>query len=125
MKVTKAEFINPMDIRRQCPVDSDRNFILLAPLGYKSLVLNDVVVVPIGFTTDFASVPRAPLIFWLCGDTSTEASVVHDYLYTTKQYSRAQADAVLREASLVSKVPRWRAWLMWAGVRVFGGSHWA
>jgi hypothetical protein len=31
----------------------------------------------------------------------------------------------LREASAVTQVPAWRRWIMWAGVRVFGGSHWA
>jgi hypothetical protein len=31
---------------------------------------------------------------------------------------------VLREASAVTGVPAWRRWLMWAGVRLGGGSHW-
>lgn len=119
-----SEFVNPLDVRRHRPVDSDINWILLAPFGYHSDLLDDVVVVPMGYQTDFASVPRAPFIYWLCGNTSTEASVIHDYLYDQKKVTRRQADAVLREASLVSGVPRWRAWLMWAGVRCFGATHW-
>lgn len=120
-----SEFVNPLDVRRQKPSDDDFNWILLAPFGYKSDALDgQVVVVPMGYVTDFASVPRAPLIYWLCGNTSTEASVIHDYLYDKKYVTRATADAVLREASIVSGVPRWRAWLMWAGVRCFGATHW-
>lgn len=118
-----SNFVTPLDVRRESPADSDRNFKLLAPLVYRSDLLG-LITVPLGFVTDFASVPRAPLIFWLCGDTSMEASVIHDYLYTIKTFTRASADAVLREASIASGVPRWRAWLMWAGVRCFGATHW-
>jgi len=119
-----SEFVTPLDVRRQKATDDDANWITLAPFGYKSDLLGDVVVVPMGYVTDFASVPRAPLIYWLCGNTSTEASVIHDFLYDQKKESRATCDAVLREASIVSGVPRWRAWLMWAGVRCFGATHW-
>jgi len=50
--------------------------------------------------------------------------VVHDWLYSTHQVRRSVADAVLREASAVTLVPGWRRWLIWAGVRLFGWSHW-
>ena len=39
------------------------------------------VIVPKGFQTDFASVPRVPLAYLFCGDTCHEAATVHDYLY--------------------------------------------
>jgi hypothetical protein len=74
--------------------------------------------------TDLASVPRIPIAYLLAGGTSNEASVVHDFLYATRPVTRAIADAVLREASAVTGVPKWRRWLMWAGVRIGGGSHW-
>ena len=97
---------------------------LTAPLIYSSDVAKETFVVPAGFRTDLASVPRLPIVFLLTGATSDEAAVVHDYLYGAGQVSRAMADAVLREASMVTKVPGWRRWMMWAAVRVFGGSHW-
>ena len=98
---------------------------LTLPLIYQSGVANDTFVVPVGFTTDLASVPRIPIAYFLAGGTSNEASVIHDWLYSTHEVDRATADAVLREASALTGVPSWRRWIMWAGVRLGGGSHWA
>jgi hypothetical protein len=98
---------------------------LTAPLVYDSDVAGRVFVVPVGFSTDFASVPRVALAFVLCGDTAHAASALHDFLYTQHPVTRDVADAVLREAAIASGVPAWRAALLWAGVRVGGGgSHW-
>ena len=97
---------------------------LTLPLLYQSDVANTTFVVPVGFTTDLASVPRIPIAYMLAGGTSNEASVVHDYLYSSHEVDRATADAVLREASALTGVPGWRRWIMWAGVRLGGGSHW-
>lgn len=97
---------------------------LLDALVYQSDVLARMVTVPAGFVTDFASVPRIPVAFLLVGDTAHQAAVVHDWLYTSHELSRAQADAVLREAATLAGVPAWRAWLMWAGVRLGGFGPW-
>lgn len=118
-----SEFLDPLIVKREKPVDTDANWIVMAEFRYQSDLVG-LITIPPTDVTDFASVPRAPFIFWLCGDTSTEASVIHDYLYSTKQFPRKTADDVLKEASIASAVPHWRAWLMWLGVRVFGGSHW-
>ena len=96
---------------------------VIEPLVYQSDVAGMTITVPAGFQTDMASVPRLPIVFLLFGNTSDEAAVVHDYLYSTKLVAREVADAVLREASLTTGVPRWRAQAMWAGVRMFGASH--
>ncbi|HEM7839781.1 TPA: DUF1353 domain-containing protein [Burkholderia multivorans] len=98
---------------------------LTAPLVYQSDIAQQTFTVPAGFETDFASVPRVPVAFLLAADSAHEASALHDFLYTSPHpVSRAMADAVLREAAVVSGVPAWRAWLMWAGVRIGGGTHW-
>ncbi|AOZ08131.1 hypothetical protein BKK80_12435 [Cupriavidus malaysiensis] len=97
---------------------------LVEPLVYQSDVAGQTFVVPPGFETDLASVPRLPVVFLLAGGTSNEAAVVHDFLYTRHTVSRAVADAVLREASSVTGVPAWRRWLIYWGVRLGGGSHW-
>ena len=94
-----------------------------AALLYASDVANRVIAVPVGFITDFASVPRVPLAFWLTGDTCHEAAVVHDYLYKTMLLPRDVADQVLQEASEVTGVPWWRRTLVYWGVRVGGASH--
>lgn len=103
----------------------DGQWVLAQPLVYQSDVAGITITVPAGFQTDLASVPRLPVIYLLCGDTSTAAAVVHDYLYGSNLVDRATADAVLREASAVTGVPAWRRGLMWAGVRLFGASHWS
>jgi hypothetical protein len=97
---------------------------LTSPFVYQSNVANRTFTVPTDFQTDLASVPRLPIVYLLTGGCASEAAVVHDFLYTTKPVARRVADAVLREASAVTGVPRWRRWLMWAGVRAFGWHHW-
>lgn len=101
----------------------DGQWILMQPLAYESDVAKQTFMVPAGFQTDLASVPRLPIVFLLTGDTSREAAVVHDYLYSTQKVPRDVADAVLREASEVTGVPAWRRWMVWAGVRLGGASH--
>lgn len=98
---------------------------LLFPLIYESDILNsEVVAVPEGFITDFASVPRIPVAFLLAGGYGRMAAVIHDYLYTTHQVSRETADSIFREALLAMGEPAWRVELMWMGVRVGGEGPW-
>ena len=101
----------------------DGRWVLCKPLIYESDTAKQTITVPAGFQTDLASVPRLPLVYLLTGDTARSAAVVHDWLYSSSLVSRKVADAVLREASEVSGVPAWRRWLMWAGVRLGGSSH--
>lgn len=119
-----SKFLTELQVENADPLD-DGNWRLTAPLVYQSDVAAMTFTVPTGFETNFASVPRAPVIYLLCGGTSNEAAALHDFLYSWPHpVTRPMADAVLREASAVTGVPAWRRYLMWAGVRVFGGSHW-
>ena len=95
---------------------------LLAPFSYLAPD-HGLITVPAGFETDFASVPRWPLTFALLGSYGHAAAVIHDWLYTTAQLSRAAADRVFLSALRSSGIARWRAWLMWAGVRLGGASR--
>lgn len=99
---------------------------LTAALIFYSAVLERVVVVPAGFRTDYASVPRLPVAYLLFGGVAEEAAVVHDYLYTNlvDGVTREQADNVFAEALKVLGVPSWRRGPMWAAVRAFGKKHW-
>lgn len=105
--------------------DSEDRWQLLADLRYRSAVFPSLITVPAGFVTDFASVPRLPVVYWRYGGRARQAAVVHDFLYQTHLTSaRAVADEVFAEAMRVSEVP-WRfRWPMWAGVRVLGASAW-
>lgn len=80
----------------------------------------DLIVVPEGFITDFASIPR---LFWNIlppfGKYSP-AAVIHDYLYNRRLYSRKKCDQVFLEAMTVMKVVWWKRQTMYWAVRVFG-----
>ncbi len=96
------------------------------------LVLADddqrTIIVPAGFVTDFASIQVLHnaflfVLFALVSGYGNYAATVHDFLYSEGQVSRKEADAVLFRALRAEGVARWRAWLMWAGVRIGGAKH--
>lgn len=118
-----AAFLTALHIKRA--PDAPGTWELLGVLAFRSIALNNLVLVPAGFRTDFASVPRLPFAFWLFGDVAQEAGVIHDYLYSTGQVSRKLADEVFAEASKAMGVASWRRGPMWFGVRLFGGSRYA
>lgn len=104
--------------------DGRGSWRLLRDLVYQSDVALETFTVPAGFVTDFASVPRVPFAFLLCGDSCHAAAALHDFLYTAPHLvSRCVADDVLHEAAHSTGVPSWRCWLVWAGVRLGGASH--
>ena len=123
-----SAFDSKLDVElvNQDAADGRGTWRLTAPLVYHSDIVGTVMV-PQGFMTDFASVPRwIPVASALLLDTASEAAVVHDWLYQAPHpiSSRSEADAVLKEAAITSGVSRWVAWALWAGVRVGGASHW-
>ena len=96
------------------------------------LVLADeeqrTIIVPTGFVTDFASIQVLHnaflfVLFALVAGYGNYAATVHDWLYSEGQANRKEADAVLYRALRAEGVARWRAWLMWAGVRIGGAKH--
>ena len=97
-------------------------------MRYESDVAGKTIVVPAEMVTDFASVPRLPLTWWLVGDTAHRAATVHDLLYQHPDFDdRALADAVFREAMAADDQdpePAWRSTLAWLGVRVGGWKAW-
>jgi hypothetical protein len=118
-----SKFLTALQVQPATGKD-DGQWQLISELVYRSDVAGMTFTVPKGFVTNFASVPRIPIIYELAGDTASDAATVHDFLYSTHLVSRSMADAVLREASDVTAVPDWRRQLMWAGVRVFGWLYW-
>lgn len=120
MKV-QPQFLSALRVEE---IDED-NWRLLYPLIFYSAVLGREIVAPEGFVTDFASVPRAPFIYWFAGDTARKAAVIHDWLYRTdsETVTRAEADAVFAEAIEALGYWKIREWFMWAGVRL--GGYWS
>jgi len=104
-------------------------FTLLQPLIYDSAILDARIVVPTGFQTDYASIPR---ILWNVLSPVgryDRAAVIHDLLYQrgtigARRIERGEADRVLREAMDLLKVPHWQRWAIYIGVRLGGWVTW-
>jgi hypothetical protein len=83
-----------------------------------------IIEVPQGFVTDFASVPR---IFWRIippwGEYSP-AAVVHDWLYTKAKCKRKEADDIFLELMERLGVPVIVRTAMYWAVRIGGGIVW-
>ncbi|MBN9308795.1 MAG: DUF1353 domain-containing protein [Devosia sp.] len=92
-------------------------------IGFKGSRLT--ITVPESFPTDLATVPRA--LWWLFPPHDPQyaaAAVLHDYLYSWRSpdgeaFDRATADGIFLEAMLILGVPRWKALVMFAAVRVY------
>lgn len=85
---------------------------------------DDVIQVPKGFKTDFASVPRP---FWMIlppDGQYTQATVLHDFLYNIQDRKRVACDAIFLEAMGVLGVQLWKRRVMYRAVRMFGWLPW-
>lgn len=116
-----SKFLSDLNVRLVS--EDPKRWQLTTPLLYQSDFARRDVVVPSGFETDFASVPRIPVAYWFCGNCGDEAAVVHDYLYRGGYLPREDCDTIFKEALLASGVASWRATMMWAGVRAFGAAY--
>lgn len=102
------------------------------------IVLNDFewksedahVVVPRGFITDLASIPRPLRNLLDVTGSSREPAVLHDYLYCHQRdadgnpVTRAWADGLFRRALADRGVSAVTRNLYWSGVRVGGWLYW-
>lgn len=143
-----GHFINSPRVERL----EDGKYKLLEVLIYSSRELG-YIIVPAEFITNFASVPRLPLVYLLFGGLGEREAILHDWLYSGEHrtiegfgriVTREEADKLLRVARYecdkvdlsefnsvsISAVCNniWAytaAWLWWIGVRVGGARHWA
>ena len=126
----KFGFLTGLYVRKIREADSNGRgtWQLLTDLSFLSETYG-LIVVPAGFETDFASVPRVPVAFWLAGATADASAVIHDYLirhdHAQCRISWRQAADVFREAMRAEGVPAWRRWLMhWAVVGADPANKW-
>jgi hypothetical protein len=85
---------------------------------------DEIITVPAGFKTNFASVPR---IFWPILspiDDHGKAAVIHDYCYAKGLYNRRISDKIFREGLRVLNVKSWKVFCMYYGLRMFGWIVW-
>ncbi len=102
---------------------------LLEPFEYytntEGVHKGEVITVPKGFCTDFASIPK---LFWslVGGPTGrySKSAVIHDYLYYKQIFPRKKADLIFLEGMKVLGVPWWKRRLMYRAVRLFAWIPW-
>ena len=137
---------------RQGTLSTSAKYRLTSPLIYESNTLNQIIIVPAGFITDFATVPRLPFIYSLLGNLGHAAATLHDFLYTephlafkgsNKYVNRKLADKILQGAivdGMIADIDKDAiatitqsfktisyiaiGFLFYIGVRIGGASHW-
>lgn len=99
-----------------------------------------VITVPKGFVTDLASIPRWAWVLLPPDGPWVKAAIVHDFLYATGgtgiwkkhstsiappiEYSRKDADLILREAMENRGVGPFKRAIIYAAVRFGGAGGW-
>ena len=97
---------------------------LLKPLAFRSPRFGTVVVPP-DFRTNYASVPRLPLVFLMAGGRASKEAALHDCEYTLRRMPREDADDLFLEALLLNpSIPEGLAYTMHKAVRWFGNGSW-
>ncbi len=100
--------------------DEDNKFILLAPLIYYSDLVGGEIVVPTGYKTDFASIPRIFQNIIQVNGKHRRPAVVHDFLCDNKKLvgmPQGFADKIFREAMKVVDVDFVESAIMYRMVR--------
>jgi hypothetical protein len=126
-----AGFLSPLELEYldgvTWKITAPFTYHIGAPDGVES------VQIPIGFVTDFASVPKVLWNLLPPVGTYGKAAVIHDWLYQDRVIdgpclrvcTRAEADAILFEAMTVLAVGFLTRWTIYLGVRVGGWVPWS
>jgi len=119
MEIKMSKFITDLILK-----DLTDNIIeLVTPLIYQSDLLKCEIVVPVGFQSDEASVPRLPIIYTLYGNKAHREGVLHDFLYRKDcpfTCSRKTKDLIFLEAMESRGKPYYVRSPMYTGVRIGG-----
>ena len=85
-----------------------------------------LIIVPAGFRTDLASIPRLIRSFYPKTGKQNRAAVLHDYCYRTPELfdDKAKADRLFLKAMISCGVRKTKAKAFYRGVKWFGGSSW-
>lgn len=123
-----AAFLTPLEVRlvHDTANEGRGEWMVIAPLVFRSVVAGLTFTVPPGQMTDFGSVKRLPLVFLAYGDRGHRATVLHDYFYRqkVKEVNRRLADDIFKEALLATGVDQETAEQMYFGVRFGGQAYW-
>jgi hypothetical protein len=121
--------MNPAFLTKLITDDDAFPVTLVEPLIYQSAILNGVVRVPVGFVTDFASIPW--IVQWRIPKLGpwNRAATIHDWMYSQGKFngtpmSRKTADRVLLEALSITVPAAEVSLMIFEGVRLGGWWAW-
>jgi len=108
------------------PMDDGNTWVLMRDFGYEvgEEASGDTIEVPIGFMTDFASVPW--IFQWWIPKWGKygNAAVIHDWLYWSQSRPRKASDLILLQAMEVMGVDGIRKNAIFIGARALGWWAW-
>lgn len=122
-----GKFVTPLRVECVDDLACDGRGIwsILEPFVYQSDTLGLLIVVEAEFLTDFASVPRWPLTYWLFGDRAHKAAVIHDWLFHHHEVCDEEtANKVLLEAMKDQDLAPFCSDNIYLGVAIGGRSAW-
>lgn len=104
------------------PSDNGVDWIMMKEYVYEvgKIGSGDKVIVPEGFITDFASIPRPLWSFLPPWGKYGKAAIVHDYLYDTAIRTRKDSDSIFLEIMKNSGVNTLIRNIIYYSVRTFG-----
>ena len=119
--------MTPPQFTYQC--HNGKGFVLTSP--WPVTVAEGAFIIPKGFITDLASIPRA--LWWIPGlapfEIGPSGPIAHDAIYQglvgrDLGVDRRRADEILRVFCRCDGVGRIRSFVVWAAVRMFGWLAW-
>jgi hypothetical protein len=106
------------------PIDNSSYWKVLASISYIT-DNNNIIIIPKGFNTNFASTPR---IIWSIlppwDSRYGKPAILHDYLYYSNLYTKRESDLIFFEAMKNQNVSKWKRYSMYYAVKFFGFICW-
>ena len=118
-----SRFTEPLVVT---PLTDGKTWIILSDFGYEigEVGSGNIINVPIGTHTDFASIPRPLWAFFPRWGKYGNAAVIHDWLYWRQVRTREESDKIFLEGMEVLEVPSWKRHTIYFVVRWFGWFAW-
>lgn len=114
-----SKFLTDLNLK----VVNDRHFILLSELIFYHHPSDLLIKVPVGFSTDLASVPRLLWSIFPPLGKYSKAAVIHDYLLLNLlkfNITKQNVHDIFYDAMIISDVPKWKANIFKKFVELYG-----
>lgn len=105
------------------PLPDGKTWVIRSAFGFNSKP-GEHVNVPVGFETDFASVPRILWLFFSPWDVYGNAAVIHDWLYWNQELTREESDNIFLQGMIELEVVLYKRFCLYHAVRLFGWWAW-